>query len=53
LAQIHPGVDQALSQSRKTDKIASSDVARPRVNRITFHSMICLLLAASSMRRQS
>jgi NADPH:quinone reductase-like Zn-dependent oxidoreductase len=28
LAQIHPDVDHVLSQSRKIDKIASSDVAR-------------------------
>src|SRR5262249_28527184 len=32
LAQIRPDVDQARSQSRKTDKIASSDVARARIN---------------------
>jgi hypothetical protein len=32
LAQIHPDVDQVLSQSRKADKLASSDVARSRVN---------------------
>jgi hypothetical protein len=48
LAQIHPDVDHVLSQSRKTDKIASSDVARSRVDWNTFHTMICLLLAVSS-----
>jgi hypothetical protein len=32
LAQIRLDVDQARSQSRKTDKIASSDVARSRVD---------------------
>jgi hypothetical protein len=52
LAQILPDVDQALSQSRKTDEIASSDVARPRVNWITFHAMICLLLAAGCYAQQ-
>jgi hypothetical protein len=35
LAQIRPDVDQARSQSRKTDKIASRDVARSRINWIT------------------
>jgi hypothetical protein len=30
-----PMRDQGLSQSRKTDKIASNDVARARVNWIT------------------
>jgi hypothetical protein len=39
---------QALSQSRKTDKIASSEVARSRVDWNTFHPMIFLLLAVSS-----
>jgi hypothetical protein len=39
LAQIHPEVDQVLSQSRKTDKIASSDVARSRVDWNTFHTI--------------
>jgi hypothetical protein len=29
---IHLGVDQIFSQSRKADKLASSDVARSRVN---------------------
>jgi len=29
---IHLGIDQILSQSRKADKIASSDVARSRIN---------------------
>jgi hypothetical protein len=48
LAQIRPYVDQARSQSRKTDKVASSDVARSRVDRNTFHTMIYLLLAVSS-----
>jgi hypothetical protein len=33
-------VDRFLSQSRKTDKIASSDVARSRVNSITSHTKI-------------
>jgi hypothetical protein len=33
---------QALSQSRKTDKIASNEVARSRVKRITFGASICL-----------
>jgi hypothetical protein len=46
LAQIHPDVDHVLL--RKTDKIASSDVARSRVDRNTFHTMMCLLLAVSS-----
>ena len=32
LAQIHPDVDHALSQFRKIDKIASSGVARSRVD---------------------
>src|SRR6516225_10559818 len=40
LAQIHPDVDHVLSQSRKIDKIASSDVARSRVDWNTFHTMI-------------
>jgi len=40
LVQIHPDVDHVLSQSRKTDKIASSDVARSRVDWNTFHTMI-------------
>jgi len=44
LAQIHPDVDQALSVSRKTDKIASSDAQRSSLNWITSHTMICLLL---------
>jgi hypothetical protein len=35
LAQIRPDVDQARSQSRKTGKIASRDVARSRINWIT------------------
>jgi hypothetical protein len=39
LAQIHPDVDQVLSQSRKTDKMASSDVARWRVDWNTFQTM--------------
>jgi hypothetical protein len=41
LAQIHADVDQVLSQSRKTDKVASSDVARSRVDWNTFHTTIC------------
>jgi hypothetical protein len=44
LAQIHPDVDHVLLR----DKIASSDVARSRVDRNTFHTMMCLLLAVSS-----
>jgi len=39
----HVHVDQVLSHSRKTDKIASSDVAHSRANCITFHAMICLM----------
>jgi hypothetical protein len=39
-AQIHPDVDHVLSQPRKIDKIASSDVARSRVDWNTFHTMI-------------
>jgi hypothetical protein len=38
LAQIRLDVDQARSQSRKTDKIASSDVARSRVDWNTFRT---------------
>jgi hypothetical protein len=38
LAEIRPDVDQVRSQSRKTDKIASSDVARSRVDWNTFHT---------------
>ncbi len=34
--QLSPRGHQVLSQSRKTDKIASSDVARSCVNCITF-----------------
>jgi len=37
-----------LSQSRKVSKIASSDVARSRVDWNTFYIMICLLRVASS-----
>jgi hypothetical protein len=33
--QIRPDVDQARSQSRKTGKIASRDVARSRINWIS------------------
>jgi hypothetical protein len=51
-AQIHPDVDEVPSQSRKTDKIASSDVEQARVNWITFHTMIYVLLAASSYAQQ-
>jgi hypothetical protein len=40
LEQIHPDVDHVLSQSRKIDKIASSDVARSRVDWNTFHTTI-------------
>jgi hypothetical protein len=32
LVQIHADVDQVLSQSRKADKLAASDLARSRVN---------------------
>jgi len=35
IGEIRLEVDQARSQSRKTDKIASSDVACARVNWIT------------------
>jgi hypothetical protein len=35
LVQIHPDVDHVLSQSRKTGKIASRDVARSRINWIS------------------
>ena len=46
--QLSPRGHQVLSQSRKTDKIASSDVARSSVDWNTLHTMICLLLAVSS-----
>jgi hypothetical protein len=45
---VAPSVYQVLPQSRKTDKIASSDVARSRVDYTTFHALICLLQAMSS-----
>jgi hypothetical protein len=48
VAQVHLHVDQAPSQSRKTDKIASSDAGQPRDEGTTFHAVNCLLLAASS-----
>src|SRR5262245_26799890 len=48
LAQIHADVDQVLSQSRKTDKVASRDVARSLVDWNTFHTTICPLLAVRS-----
>jgi hypothetical protein len=51
--QNDPHVDQVLSQSRKTNKIASSDVPRSRLNWITFPTMICLLLLVSSYAQQS
>jgi hypothetical protein len=43
LAQVRPDVDQVPSQSRKADKIASSDVARSRVNwaNITTSKAMC------------
>jgi hypothetical protein len=48
LAQIHSDVDQAASQSRKTENIASSYVAQVRDNWLSFHATTCLSLAASS-----
>jgi hypothetical protein len=52
LAKIRPEVDKARSQSRKTDKIASSDVACARVN-WNLHVMIWLLVAVSSYAQKS
>src|SRR5262245_50438049 len=41
LAQIHPDVDQVASQSRKTEKIASSYVAQSGASWLSFHAATC------------
>jgi hypothetical protein len=47
LAQIHSDVDQVVSQSRKTENIASSYVAQARANWLSFRATTGLSLAAS------
>ncbi|HEY2530825.1 MAG TPA: hypothetical protein VGJ20_23315 [Xanthobacteraceae bacterium] len=48
MAQTNLDVYQVPSESRKIDKIASSGVARPGVNWITFEMVIWLLAASTS-----